>query len=559
MSFQSFLLVLITLNLNIAYAHSPGKDNVPQSDFIEEKCIQSKKLSAECSITPTSIFDKTGTLWTVYVLGDFVKVTHSIDNGKSYASPAKVNTNAENIAAYGENRPQIAIGNNQQIYVSWIRKIKRRNADEVRFAYSVDHGKTFSEPVTINDDGIEASHRYNSLIVDTQGDVTITWLDKRDAVTANKNRKDYTGTAIYYAKSSDNGKTFHANEKIADHSCECCRVVTQADSKGRAVVLWRHIFAGNIRDHAVATLDENLSDNTIPYTRVTFDEWNINACPHHGPHMSIDSSDNIHLVWFNGEEDRAGLHYGLFDKEYGNLLQQYRFDASPTASRPQIEIFDNKIYIIWKRMLGEEMAVQMITSDDKGQSWSAEQTLLKTTAESDHPQLITSKDILLASWWTKDQGMRIKALDKTETQTSGNHLQAFQNNSLKTIEQRFKDNDFLMVLWSLDCPPCFQEMELLSQYHKANKLPGLILISSNSEDELDAIQATLKKFELEDVDNWYFDGIVEGLRYQIDPTWYGELPRSYFYDNQGDRHTHKGLLKQVTLEKWLNHIAEQSR
>lgn len=558
MLYKIYLPILLMLLARTVIAHSPGTESLftPAQNKV---CQQNATLTAECSKTPGSVFDNSGTLWTIFNRGNHIYVTHSVDNGKSFVVPVRVNSEAEDIAAYGENRPQIAIGNNQEIYVSWIRKIKRRNADEVRFAYSVDHGKTFSRPVTINDDGIEASHRYNSMIVDNTGDVTITWLDKRDAVNADNNKEDYTGTAIYYARSSDHGKTFHANKKIADHSCECCRVTTQLDPEGHVVVLWRHIFDGDIRDHAIAKLGTNHSTTTAHITRVTFDEWNIDACPHHGPHMDIDASDNIHLVWFNGKEGQAGLHYARYERDDGKLHDHYHFDTSPTASRPQIKLFKNKIYIIWKRMLGNKMVVQMMTSDNNGISWSSEETLLKTDAGSDHPQLIADKDVLLASWWTKDQGMRIKALDKTETQTSGNHLQAFQNNSLKTIEQRFKDNDFLMVLWSLDCPPCFQEMELLSQYHKANKLPGLILISSNSEDELDAIQATLKKFELEDVDNWYFDGIVEGLRYQIDPTWYGELPRSYFYDNQGDRHTHKGLLKQVTLEKWLNHIAEQSR
>ncbi|MFT5164280.1 MAG: hypothetical protein ACI9FJ_002881, partial [Alteromonadaceae bacterium] len=40
-------------------------------------------------------------------------------------------------------------------------------------------------------------------------------------------------------------------------------------------------------------------------------------------------------------------------------------------------------------------------------------------------------------------------------------------------------------------------------------------------------------------------------RYAIDPSWYGELPRSYFYDAAGGRTAKSGLVNNETLKKWL--------
>ena len=41
------------------------------------------------------------------------------------------------------------------------------------------------------------------------------------------------------------------------------------------------------------------------------------------------------------------------------------------------------------------------------------------------------------------------------------------------------------------------------------------------------------------------------LRYGIDPSWFGELPRSYFYDAAHNRLPHSGALNEDHIEAWL--------
>ena len=43
----------------------------------------------------------------------------------------------------------------------------------------------------------------------------------------------------------------------------------------------------------------------------------------------------------------------------------------------------------------------------------------------------------------------------------------------------------------------------------------------------------------------------EKLRYVIDQDWYGELPRSYYYDADHQRSSHSGTLSQQQLSAWL--------
>lgn len=75
-----------------------------------------------------------------------------------------------------------------------------------------------------------------------------------------KNGEKYSGAAIYYAISNDEGQTFHTNIKAADHSSECRRVGIAMDKDGRSVVVCRHIFGKNIRDHVKMRLDGNVNN-----------------------------------------------------------------------------------------------------------------------------------------------------------------------------------------------------------------------------------------------------------------------------------------------------------
>ncbi|MBE9539252.1 MAG: hypothetical protein IMF06_09235 [Proteobacteria bacterium] len=57
---------------------------------------------------------------------------------------------------------------------------------------------------------------------------------------------------------------------------------------------------------------------------------------------------------------------------------------------------------------------------------------------------------------------------------------------------------------------------------------------------------------MEKVDSWIFSGdFAEKIRYNIDPSWHGELPRSYFYSADHTRQAHSGTLSEQMLIRWL--------
>jgi len=136
---------------------------------------------------------------------------------------------------------------------------------------------------------------------------------------------------------------------------------------------------------------------------------------------------------------------------------------------------------------------------------------------------------------------------------SGEYFQAFSKETLLKQQQENKGKRWLMLLWSVDCPPCYKELALLRDLHKHYNLLPIIIINTDDNDEVSEERVqVIKQFNLDDLLNLYFvDGQGAYNRYSIDPHWHGELPRSYFIDEQGKAMGRSGLLSREILVKWL--------
>jgi hypothetical protein len=52
-------------------------------------------------------------------------------------------------------------------------------------------------------------------------------------------------------------------------------------------------------------------------------------------------------------------------------------------------------------------------------------------------------------------------------------------------------------------------------------------------------------------ENWMFsDGFAERLRYEIDPAWQGDIPRTILISSNGKITTIEGAAEQSALKKW---------
>jgi thiol-disulfide isomerase/thioredoxin len=111
----------------------------------------------------------------------------------------------------------------------------------------------------------------------------------------------------------------------------------------------------------------------------------------------------------------------------------------------------------------------------------------------------------------------------------------------------------LVHFWGVTCGPCKLELPLLGQFVKDHPGLDVVTISADLVPNLpQAARAMLDKAGLGAAENWLFsDGFVERLRFEIDPAWQGEIPRTMLIAQDGSVTTIEGSAEIADLEKWL--------
>jgi hypothetical protein len=350
---------------------------------------------SKCADTATSTFDKKGVLWTVWTNNQSIYIQSSKDKGKHFTAPLLVNAQPENIAASNESRPKIKIDAKGNINLTWTLMLDEKRSSYIRFSRSTDGGKHFSTPVTVNDNLQIIRHRFDTLAVGKHGEIFITWLDARDEDAAKKAGKEFKGLSVYYSVSTDGGKHFSPNKSIADNACECCRLDTAIAPDNTPVILWRHIFEGGIRDHALIKFKDWQTPDTIQ--RVSHENWKIDACPHHGPALAIADSGVYHAVWFSGAENKQGLFYGYSVDGGKHFSESVNFGKEGT-SHPYVTTLKKQVVVTWQDFDGKNNRALVMKSADEGKTWTKPEVLAETTEMADEPFLVTDGKRIYLSW-----------------------------------------------------------------------------------------------------------------------------------------------------------------
>ncbi|HUX89993.1 MAG TPA: TlpA family protein disulfide reductase [Gallionellaceae bacterium] len=153
------------------------------------------------------------------------------------------------------------------------------------------------------------------------------------------------------------------------------------------------------------------------------------------------------------------------------------------------------------------------------------------------------------------------ALAVQQTQ-SNDQSQPLVRGSYQKIIAAHAGKPFIVALWSVSCTHCGGDLEIFERLAQKYTEFSLVLISTDSAEQGAVISRSLKQYHLGQpgpkqkragrVESWVFaDSYTERLRYEIDAQWYGELPRTYFYDANGKATGISGVLDADKIEQWL--------
>jgi thiol-disulfide isomerase/thioredoxin len=134
-------------------------------------------------------------------------------------------------------------------------------------------------------------------------------------------------------------------------------------------------------------------------------------------------------------------------------------------------------------------------------------------------------------------------------------LKPFTSGSYQQILTSNAGKPFMLAIWSITCPSCIKDMAVLKAVHKAKPELKIIMLSTDDIAESAEARKILASNQLIDLEQWiYADENTQKLQFEIDPKWYGELPRTYFFDKTHQRDGVSGVLSKEDYEARISKI-----
>jgi thiol-disulfide isomerase/thioredoxin len=131
-------------------------------------------------------------------------------------------------------------------------------------------------------------------------------------------------------------------------------------------------------------------------------------------------------------------------------------------------------------------------------------------------------------------------------------LKPFERGSWQQLLSSHRGHPTLVQFWGVTCGPCKVELPRLGEFMKGHPAIDVVTVSADLVPDLPgATRSMLQKSGLSAAENWIFsDGFAERLRFEVDPAWQGDIPRTMLISRDGAITTIEGSAEIAALEKW---------
>lgn len=320
--------------------------------------------------------------------------------GASTSSPVMVNQQAGVATAWRGDPPSVAVAD-KSVYVLWTARVESddKKGTDLYFSVSHDQGKSFAAAVKVNDDKLPGAHGMHSLAVANDGKIYAAWLDERNII-APKPSKHAGGhhmesnRDLFVASSTDGGKTFSANQKVAENVCPCCKTALAVSPDGTLYASWRQVLPGNFRHIAAASSTDGGASFSAPVI-VSDDKWMLQGCPVSGPSLSADAHGALRVVWYAaGEAGAPGLYFAE-TRDHGRTFSPRSLLMQETVKgTPALAGANDRTVAIWQGAVGQQPEAKMRELGGAGAAVSV-------AANAELPSGVLSKDKLFVAYITK--------------------------------------------------------------------------------------------------------------------------------------------------------------
>lgn len=147
------------------------------------------------------------------------------------------------------------------------------------------------------------------------------------------------------------------------------------------------------------------------------------------------------------------------------------------------------------------------------------------------------------------EGAELQAGQRAERTVA---IQPFVADSMQAIRSAQRGRPFVLVLWSVSCVPCREELPHWADWQRRYPDLAIVLVATDPPADTPLVRRALARQADAPAASWAFaDDYVERLRWSIDPAWYGEVPRTYLFDATHRATGRSGRLDAAAVERWL--------
>ena len=147
----------------------------------------------------------------------------------------------------------------------------------------------------------------------------------------------------------------------------------------------------------------------------------------------------------------------------------------------------------------------------------------------------------------------VTAVALAQVATSDDPL-PFSRGSWAKLRTAHAGQPTVIHFWGLTCGPCLVELPHWGKLKAERPDLKLVLVAADPmPQDPDRVSATLKRAGLGAGESWSFtDRFYERLRYEIDPVWAGELPRTLMIAADGTVTVLPGVADLAEVRAWLD-------
>lgn len=396
MGFRMSMVVIVpALLASVAHA----QPNVPISVMVRELETPASIGSAE----PNLVLGRDGFIYMSWIQKN-PDTSHTLFFSRFDSAgwvPARPIQSGKNWFVNWADFPALAVGESGMMLASWLEKSGEDTyAYDVKLSHSRDGGRTWGTSFSPHNDKTETEHGFVSLVAMPEREFTAVWLDGRQMV------KPDGPMSLRSARIDGDGKLL--KERLIDPKvCDCCQTSMARCSDGSLVVAYRDRHDDELRD--IAILRHEKDEWTTPAPLHT-DNWRIAGCPVNGP--SLDAYEqNVCAAWFTMEAGDSARVYAAFSTNSGETFAApVRVDTGLALGRVDVVMLDrSRAGVLWLQSDSTNAHVMFRVVTSAG-TMSRPLTVAKSSAnrESGFPRIAFDGAKIMVVW-TDPSAQTIKA------------------------------------------------------------------------------------------------------------------------------------------------------